>query len=50
MTSVDIELGLSDEDRAVRDLAHDFALEVLRPAGVRVLSASMRDGNFLVPR
>jgi acyl-CoA dehydrogenase len=32
----DIELGLSDEDRAVRDLAHDFALEVLRPAGIRL--------------
>lgn len=36
MTSIDIEYGLSDEDRAVRNLAHDFAREVLRPAGVEL--------------
>ena len=34
MTSIDIEVGLSDEDREVRDTAHKFAEEVLRPAGV----------------
>ena len=33
MTSTDIETGLTDEDRAVRDTAHRFAAEVLRPAG-----------------
>jgi len=33
MTSTDIETGLSDEDRAIRDTCHQFAAEVLRPAG-----------------
>jgi len=33
-TTLDIENGLSDEDCAIRDLAHKFAKEVLRPAGV----------------
>lgn len=33
MTSIDIETGFSDEERAVRDLCHRFAAEVLRPAG-----------------
>lgn len=29
----DIEVGLTDEERQVRDLAHGFAAEMLRPAG-----------------
>ncbi len=29
----DIDLGLSNEERAVRDLIHKFAAEVVRPAG-----------------
>src|SRR5512139_3092384 len=33
MISVDIETGLSDEDRRVRDVCHRFAEEVLRPVG-----------------
>ena len=33
MTSTDIETGLSDDDRAIRDRCHHFAAEVLRPAG-----------------
>jgi alkylation response protein AidB-like acyl-CoA dehydrogenase len=33
MTSIDIETGLSDQELAVRDTAHKFAEEVLRPAG-----------------
>src|SRR5512140_3423166 len=33
MTSTDIETGLSEEDRAVRDTCHHFAATVLRPAG-----------------
>jgi alkylation response protein AidB-like acyl-CoA dehydrogenase len=33
MTPIDIEIGLSDEDRAITDTAHKFAEEVLRPAG-----------------
>ncbi|HEY4668259.1 MAG TPA: acyl-CoA dehydrogenase family protein [Tepidiformaceae bacterium] len=30
---VDIEVGLTDQERAIRDSAHKFAAEVLRPAG-----------------
>ena len=36
MTTTDIELGLSDEDCAIRDMAHKFAEEVVRPAGVEL--------------
>ena len=36
VTTIDIELGLSEEDCAIRDLAHKFAEEVLRPAGVEL--------------
>jgi alkylation response protein AidB-like acyl-CoA dehydrogenase len=31
---VDVEIGLSEEERAARDTAHRFAEEVLRPVGV----------------
>jgi len=34
MTSFDIEVGLREEDCEIRDMAHKFAEEVLRPAGV----------------
>jgi alkylation response protein AidB-like acyl-CoA dehydrogenase len=33
---VDLEIGLSNEDIAVRDMAHRFAEEVLRPAGAEL--------------
>jgi len=33
---LDLEIGLSDQDVAVRDTAHKFAEEVLRPAGVEL--------------
>ena len=36
MAVLDLEIGLSDEDIAVRDTAHKFALEVLRPAGAEL--------------
>lgn len=36
MMPPDIETGLSDEDRAIRDVTHKFAEEVLRPAGVEL--------------
>ncbi|MCP4038577.1 MAG: acyl-CoA/acyl-ACP dehydrogenase [bacterium] len=38
MTTVgfDIEVGLSEEDIAIRDTTHRFAEEVLRPAGVQL--------------
>ncbi len=36
MTSIEIDVALSDEDRAVRDTVHKFAEEVLRPAGAEL--------------
>ncbi len=33
MALVDIEIGLDEEERAVRDTAHRFAKEIMRPAG-----------------
>ncbi|MBI4517105.1 MAG: acyl-CoA/acyl-ACP dehydrogenase [Deltaproteobacteria bacterium] len=36
MISLDIETGLTDEDRRVRDESHAFAAEVLRPAGQKL--------------
>lgn len=33
MTLVDIEVSLTDDERAVRDVAHRFAAETLRPTG-----------------
>ena len=32
----DIDLGLSDEERAIRDVTHKFAEEVIRPAGIEL--------------
>ena len=32
----DIEVGLSEEARAIRDSVHKFADEVLRPAGTQL--------------
>jgi alkylation response protein AidB-like acyl-CoA dehydrogenase len=36
MAFVDLEIGLSEQDLAVRDLAHQFAEEVLRPVGTEL--------------
>jgi alkylation response protein AidB-like acyl-CoA dehydrogenase len=36
MALVDIEVGLSEEERGVRDTAHKFAEEVLRPVGTEL--------------
>ncbi len=36
MASVDLEIGLSEGDLAVRDLAHKLAEEVLRPVGTEL--------------
>jgi alkylation response protein AidB-like acyl-CoA dehydrogenase len=33
---VDIETGLSDEERAIQDTIHKFAEEVMRPAGIKL--------------
>jgi alkylation response protein AidB-like acyl-CoA dehydrogenase len=34
MASIDLEFELSEEERAVRDMVHKFAEEVMRPAGI----------------
>ena len=36
MSSIDIEVGFSQEDAEIRDVAHKFAEEKLRPAGVEL--------------
>ena len=36
MSISDIEVGLTDEEREVRDVTHKFAAEVLRPAGAEL--------------
>jgi alkylation response protein AidB-like acyl-CoA dehydrogenase len=33
---MDIELGLTDEEREIRDVTHKFAAEVMRPAGAEL--------------
>jgi len=36
MSSIDYEVELSEEERAVQDTAHRFAAEVMRPAGAKL--------------
>lgn len=36
MTITDIDVGLTDEEREIRDVAHKFAGEVVRPAGIEL--------------
>ena len=36
MTMIDLETGLSDEERAIQDTIHKFAEEVMRPAGEKL--------------
>jgi len=36
MEIIDIEVGLTDEEREIRDVTHKFAAEVLRPAGAEL--------------
>ena len=36
MSPIDIDFGLSDEEREIRDVTHKFAEEVLRPAGTEL--------------
>ena len=36
MTYLDLNLDLTSEDQAVRDAAHEFAAEVIRPAGMAI--------------
>jgi len=48
MTTIDIELNLSEEDCAVRDMAHKFAEEVVRPAGIE-LDRLVDPGDVIAP-
>ncbi len=36
MTITDIDVGLTDEERDIRDVTHKFAEEVVRPAGIEL--------------
>ena len=36
MQTIDIEVGLTDEEREIRDVTHKFAAEILRPAGAEL--------------
>ena len=36
MALIDLETGLSDEERAIQDTIHKFAAEVMRPAGIKL--------------
>ena len=36
MGYLELDLSLSDEDRAIRDLSRRFAAEVIRPAGIEL--------------
>jgi alkylation response protein AidB-like acyl-CoA dehydrogenase len=36
MEIIDIEVGLTDEEREIRDVTHKFAAEIMRPAGTEL--------------
>ena len=36
MAMIDLETGLSDEERTIQDTVHKFAAEVMRPAGEKL--------------
>ena len=36
MSSIDYEVDLTEEERAIQETAHRFAAEVLRPAGAQL--------------
>lgn len=48
MPTMDIETGLSEEDRAIRDSCHRFAAEVLRPTG-RALDRLSDPASVIAP-
>jgi alkylation response protein AidB-like acyl-CoA dehydrogenase len=48
MAFLDIDVGLTDEDRAARETCHKFAAEVLRPAG-RVLDLLPNPADVIAP-
>jgi alkylation response protein AidB-like acyl-CoA dehydrogenase len=49
MTFLDIDISLTDEDRAVRETCHKFAVEVLRPAG-RALDRLPDPADVIAPK
>ena len=36
MTFLELDVGLTDEAKAMRDLAHKFGMEVMRPSGIEL--------------
>jgi len=48
MAFLDIDVGLTEEDRAAQETCHKFALEVLRPAG-RVLDRLADPADVIAP-
>ena len=48
MAMIDLDVDLTDEERAVRDMVHKFAEEVLRPAG-RQLDALADPADVIKP-
>jgi alkylation response protein AidB-like acyl-CoA dehydrogenase len=48
MVTIDLDVDLTDEERAVRDMVHKFAEEVLRPAG-RQLDALPDPADVIKP-
>jgi alkylation response protein AidB-like acyl-CoA dehydrogenase len=48
MTMIDLETGLSDEERTIQDTVHKFAEEVMRPAGEK-LDALADPGDVIAP-
>ena len=43
MTYFDLNLNLNDEDKAIREAAHKFAKEVMRPMGIELDRMSADD-------
>lgn len=48
MSLVDLDVNLTDQERAVRDTAHTFAREVMRPAGIE-LDRFSDPGDVIAP-
>jgi acyl-CoA dehydrogenase len=49
MAFIDIDVGLTEEDRAARETCHKFAVEVLRPAG-RILDRLPDPADVIAPK
>ena len=50
MTYFDLNLNLSDEDKAIREAAHKFAKEVMRPMGSSWTACPLRRRSRQIPQ